>query len=186
MMTRNTQIAILTALALAATPAAALAAQVSAPVALATPTGTGAAVGSITFTDGPGGAKIAVDLHGLPPGQHGFHVHQNGDCGPTTPTPTAGAAPAAPVPAGAAGGHLDPDHTGMHMGPMGKGHMGDLPFLTVAADGTDRETLTAPRWSDVAALKGHALVIHAGGDNYADQPKPLGGGGPRIACGVIR
>jgi Cu-Zn family superoxide dismutase len=35
-------------------------------------------------------------------------------------------------------------------------------------------------------VKGKALMIHAGGDNYADQPKPLGGGGDRIACGVIQ
>jgi Cu-Zn family superoxide dismutase len=185
-MTRKTPLAVLSALMVAAAPVWAMAAQVSAPVALATATGPGAAVGTITFTDSPTGATIAADLHGLPPGQHGFHIHQNPDCGPTTPAPVAGAAPAAPVPAGAAGGHFDPDHTGMHMGPMAKGHMGDLPFITVAADGTDHETLTAPRWSDVSGLKGHALVIHAGGDNYADQPKPLGGGGARIACGVIQ
>ncbi len=29
------------------------------------------------------------------------------------------------------------------------------------------------------------LVIHEGGDNYSDTPKPLGGGGGRIACGVV-
>jgi Cu-Zn family superoxide dismutase len=75
--------------------------------------------------------------------------------------------------------------TKMHMGPAGAGHLGDLPFLTVGSDGTDRETLIAPHIADVAALKGHSVMIHAGGDNYADTPKPLGGGGPRIACGVI-
>ena len=37
----------------------------------------------------------------------------------------------------------------------------------------------------VADMEGHALMIHAGGDNYADAPKPLGGGGERIACGVV-
>ena len=46
-------------------------------------------------------------------------------------------------------------------------------------------TLTAPHIKDIAALKGRALVIHVGGDNYADQPLPLGGGGARLACGVI-
>jgi Cu-Zn family superoxide dismutase len=56
----------------------------------------------------------------------------------------------------------------------------------VAADGTDSETLVAPRITDVNVLKGHSLMIHAGGDNYSDQPKPLGGGGARIACGVIQ
>jgi Cu-Zn family superoxide dismutase len=29
-------------------------------------------------------------------------------------------------------------------------------------------------------------MVHAGGDNFADHPQPLGGGGPRIACGVIK
>jgi Cu-Zn family superoxide dismutase len=89
------------------------------------------------------------------------------------------------APAGGAGGHLDPDKTGMHMGPMGKGHLGDLPFLTVDGAGTDDEQLVAPRITDVSALKGRTLVIHAGGDNYSDTP-PLGGGGARIACGVIQ
>jgi Cu-Zn family superoxide dismutase len=42
----------------------------------------------------------------------------------------------------------------------------------------------APRITNVSTLRGHAVVIHAGGDNYSDVP-PLGGGGARIACGVI-
>jgi Cu-Zn family superoxide dismutase len=56
--------------------------------------------------------------------------------------------------------------------------------VTVAADGTAKATLTAPRIKNVAELRGHALMIHAGGDNYSDQPAPLGGGGARLACGV--
>ena len=40
-------------------------------------------------------------------------------------------------------------------------------------------------FKDVSALRGKSVVIHAGGDNYSDQPQPLGGGGARIACGVI-
>ena len=66
------------------------------------------------------------------------------------------------------------------------GHLGDLPVLQVAANGTATETLTAPRITDVGALRGKALMIHAGGDNYSDQPAPLGGGGARIACGVLQ
>jgi Cu-Zn family superoxide dismutase len=179
-MKQHARLAILTSLLLGAAPSLALAAQVSAPIALATPAGPGAAVGVVTLSDGPAGAVVSVDLHGLPPGQHGFHIHMNADCGPGPVNGQPGA------PAGAAGGHFDPGHTGMHMGPAGQGHMGDLPYLTVAPDGTDHETLTAPRWTDVSGLKGHALVIHAGGDNYSDQPKPLGGGGARIACGVVQ
>ena len=90
------------------------------------------------------------------------------------------------MPAGAAGGHFDPQHTGKHAGPQGNGHLGDLPVLQVAANGAATETLTAPRIIDVGALRGKALMIHAGGDNYSDQPAPLGGGGARIACGVLQ
>lgn len=28
-------------------------------------------------------------------------------------------------------------------------------------------------------------MVHEGGDNYSDDPKPLGGGGARVACGVV-
>ena len=174
----------LTALAAVAALAALVAAPVvaetvKAEVALATPSGPGAGIGTVTFRDTPGGANIDVSLHGLPPGEHGFHIHANASCDP-------GLVNGEMAPAGGAGGHYDPAMTRMHAGPEGAGHLGDLPFLTVGSDGTDHETLTAPRIADVTTLKGHSVMIHAGGDNYADQPKPLGGGGARIACGVIR
>ena len=54
-----------------------------------------------------------------------------------------------------------------------------------AGDGTASQSLSAPRIKDIALLKGHALMIHLNGDNYSDTPKPLGGGGDRVACGVI-
>jgi superoxide dismutase, Cu-Zn family len=177
-MTHRASVAIVTTIALLAAAPATLAAEVRADMALATLSGPGAAVGAVAITDTPGGARIHVHLTGLPPGQHGFHAHANPSC---DPGPVNGVV----APAGAAGGHFDPDHTGAHMGPNGMGHMGDLPYLTVAADGTDDEVVMAPRITDVTVLKGHSLMIHAGGDNYSDQPKPLGGGGPRIACGVV-
>ncbi len=89
------------------------------------------------------------------------------------------------VPAGAAGGHMDPDHTSKHEGPTGAGHVGDLPALEVASNGTATQTLTASRIKDASLLKKHALIIHAGGDNYSDTPAALGGGGGRLACGII-
>src|SRR5256885_2311209 len=82
-----------------------------------------------------------------------------------------------------------PEGTRKHSGPEGHGHLGhlgDLPVLTVGADGTAREELTAARIKDLGAVGGRALMIHAGGDNYADEPRLLGGGGARIACGVLR
>ena len=142
--------------------------------------GTGEAVGTVTISGDGGGAVFTTDLEGLPAGRHGFHVHANGDCGPGPND--AGLV----VAGGAAGSHWDPEGTRQHRGPQGGGHLGDLPALDVAADGTAKERLPAPRITDLDRLKGRALVIHAGGDNYADQPLPLGGGGGRIACGVIR
>jgi Cu-Zn family superoxide dismutase len=59
-----------------------------------------------------------------------------------------------------------------------------LPALKVAADGSTGGSMVAPRLK-VADLKKRSLVIHAGGDNYSDQPAPLGGGGARIACGMF-
>ena len=177
-MTSPFRLVLFASLTLGASVTAAHAGQAWANLFMATPDGKGAAVGSAIINDGADGARFKLSLHGLPPGQHGFHVHAKGSCDPTTKDGVS-------TPAGGAGGHMDPDMTGKHQGPEGKGHRGDLPALTVAADGSDSETLTAPHIKDVVSLKGHALMIHAGGDNYSDTPAPLGGGGARIACGII-
>jgi Cu-Zn family superoxide dismutase len=161
------------AAAVAALAGSALADTIVAPMALATPTGPGASVGTVIISDAPGGVTFALDLHGLPAGAHGFHVHVNPSC------------VASDRPAGGAGPHLDPAKTNMHTGPEGMGHLGDLPVLVVGADQSAHQTLKAPRFTSVAQLKGHALVIHADGDNYSDMPTALGGGGARLACGVI-
>jgi Cu-Zn family superoxide dismutase len=140
--------------------------------------GIGDQIGTIQLADGDGGLVIETDLSDLPPGRHGFHLHSEGSC---EPAPNDEGQMSA---AQAAAGHYDPEDTSRHEGPEGDGHMGDLPVLEVAADGTAQVTLTAPRLT-VADARGRALMIHAGGDNYSDQPEPLGGGGGRIACGVI-
>ena len=174
--------AIVAVAALGLAAPAALAAELHVQMQRATPTGPGETIGTVSISAGVSGVVIfTTNLHGLPPGQHGFHVHEKGDCGPGT---TGGAYPEVTL-AGAAGGQWDPGHTGRHAGPTGEGHLGDLPVLEVDNNGVAKETLSAPRIKDMAALKGHSLMIHAGGDNYSDQPKPLGGGGARIACGVI-
>ena len=63
--------------------------------------------------------------------------------------------------------------------------MGDLPLLNVDNDGTAKVSLLAPRLK-LQDIQGLAVMIHAGSDNYSDDPKPLGGGGDRVACGVIQ
>jgi Cu-Zn family superoxide dismutase len=156
----------------------AMAADLTVTVHKVTQDGTSDNLGTIIIASSNAGATFKVDLHGLPPGQHGFHVHENGNCGPTLLNGTR-------IPGGAAGGHLDPDHTGKHEGPAGQGHLGDLPVLDVDANGTAKQILIPSRIKDPAVLKGHSIVIHVGGDNYSDSPSPLGGGGARFACGVV-
>jgi Cu-Zn family superoxide dismutase len=141
--------------------------------------GTSDALGTITIAGTDAGMTLKLDLHGLPPGEHGFHVHENGSCSPTLLNGVR-------IPAGAAGGHFDPEHAGKHAGPAGQGHMGDLPLIDVSSDGTAKQTLIAQRLKSADALVGHALVIHANGDTYSDSPAPLGGGGGRLACGLIQ
>lgn len=156
----------------------ATAAELQAQMRRATPTGPGDIIGTVTVSQGAHGAVFKTELQGLPPGPHGLHVHENAVCENSTVNGQT-------VPAGAAGGHLDPSHTGHHEGPAKTGHLGDLPVLTVDAAGAAIATLDAPRITDLAAIKGHVLMIHAGGDNYGDVPLPLGGGGARLACGVL-
>lgn len=145
---------------------------------LVTPKGIGDPVGAVTINETDKGLEFVPDLRTLPPGEHGFHVHAKGTCEPALKDGKTSAAEAA-------GGHLDPEHTGKHLGPEGIGHLGDLPVLVVNNDGKATEPVTAPRLKKLADVKGKALMIHVDGDNMSDSPKPLGGGGARYACGVI-
>lgn len=164
-------------LAALATGASALAAELSVPLSTAEKTGPGAAVGTVRIVETLYGLAFYPDLQGLPPGLHGFHVHEKPSCAPGDNNGT-------PVPAGAAGGHLDPAGSKKHGEPWGDGHLGDLPPLFVAADGKATAPVLGPRLK-LADVKNRALMVHAGGDNHADHPAPLGGGGARVACGVI-
>jgi len=140
--------------------------------------GIGADVGSITITETQYGLVFTPALQGLPAGLHGFHVHENPSCEPKEKDGKM-------VAALAAGGHLDPAKTGKHDTPWGDGHLGDLPPLYVAADGTATQPVLAPRLK-AADVASRSLMVHAGGDNHADHPAPLGGGGARVACGVVK
>jgi Cu-Zn family superoxide dismutase len=144
----------------------------------ATQDGISDTLGTISITVSGAGATLRLNLHGLPPGAHGFQVHENDNCSPTMMNGVR-------IPAGAAGGHLDPDNTGKHAGPTGDGHLGDLPQIEVASDGTAKGELSAPRIKDIQILHKHALIIHTGSDNYSDSPSQNGGEGGRIACGMI-
>ncbi|PWF43630.1 superoxide dismutase family protein [Massilia glaciei] len=157
--------------------AAAFSAEITVPLNMAEKEGVGAAVGVVRIVETPHGLAFYPALKGLPPGLHGFHVHEKPSCAPAKKD-------GALVPALAAGGHLDPKGTKQHGEPWGDGHLGDLPPLYVGADGTAANPVHAPRLK-LADVRNRALMIHAGGDNHADHPMPLGGGGARVACGVI-
>lgn len=138
--------------------------------------GIGKEIGKVTISETQYGLVFTPAVSDVPPGLHGFHVHENGSCAPKEQD-------GKQTPALAAGGHYDPAGSKRHGTPWGDGHLGDVPALFVDANGNTSPVL-APRLK-MADVKGRALIIHAGGDNYADQPAPLGGGGARLACGRI-
>lgn len=133
----------------------------------------GAAVGTVTLTQGHHGVIIAAELTGLAPGGHAFHIHETGSC---TPDFTA------------AGGHFAPRGHGHGYDHEGGVHAGDLPNIFAAADGTVRAdvftsavTLTAGAVHTLFDEDGSAIIIHEKPDTYGDDPAA----GARIACGVI-
>lgn len=139
----------------------------------------GKAIGTISLKETASGVLLRVDVRGLPPGWHGMHFHEKGDC--------------ADAAFKAAGGHVHSTKPVVH-GFMvaGANDAGDLPNLHVGAEGRAVVELH----SALASLKGadgrpalldtdgSALVVHANPDDYATQP--IGGAGDRIACAVIR
>jgi Cu-Zn family superoxide dismutase len=140
--------------------------------------GVGAGIGQVSIAESKYGLVFSPSLKGLSPGLHGFHLHQNPSCEPKEQDGKI-------VPAQAAGGHYDPTNSKRHGPPWGDGHLGDLPALFVDAKGNANQPVLAPRVK-LADLAGRSLMVHAGGDNHADHPEPLGGGGARVACGVIK
>lgn len=159
------------------TPALAAPKPVKVTLNFITADGVGKPAGTVTIKETKDGVTLATDLKELPPGEHGFHVHEKASCDPAEKEgkKTAGQA---------AGGHFDPAATKAHKGPGGGGHKGDLPKLEATDKGVSKQKLEV-KGLTLADFTGHALMIHAGGDNYADAPKPLGGGGERIVCGVV-
>ena len=139
--------------------------------------GTGATLGTVRIVETAFGMVFQPALKGLAPGLHGFHVHENPSCAPVVKDGVGTAAMAA-------GGHYDPAGSKRHGEPWGDGHLGDLPALYVAPDGGATNPVLAPRLK-LADMAGRSLMVHAGGDNHADHPAPLGGGGARVACGAV-
>jgi Cu-Zn family superoxide dismutase len=136
---------------------------------MAAPDGT--RLGTVTLTSTPASVILAGTLRGLPPGPHGFHVHETGACEP---------------PFESAGGHFNPGGAEHGFLTEGGPHAGDMTNVTVGDDGVVAvEILDTFLTLDRTLFDedGAALVIHAGPDDYRTQPS--GHSGDRIACGVI-
>lgn len=162
---------VVTAVILSSLSTLSLAATLTVPMNFTAEQGTGASAGRIVISETPYGLQFSPNLRGLTPGGHGFHVHATPSCDNNGM---------------AAGGHYDPENTGIHRGPYDdSGHLGDLPLLTVKDDGTATTPVIAPRLHRLSELQNHALMVHTGGDNYDDTPEKLGGGGARMVCGII-
>lgn len=139
----------------------------------------GEPAGTVTISKHAYGTVFTPNLRNLSPGNHGFHVHEIASCGPKKKDGEV-------VAGGAAGGHYDPANAKRHAEPWSfDGHKGDLPALYVDENGNATQPVLSPRLT-LAELSNRSLMIHLHGDNYSDDPKPLGGGGPRLACGVIQ
>lgn len=137
---------------------------------LKTPDGT--RVGTAIAEEVDGAIRVMVEVAGISPGVHGTHVHAVGKCeGPDFAS---------------AGGHWNPsEHQHGKENPMGP-HAGDMPNLSVGADGRDRTIFTLPAGTFAGLLDadGASLVVHAGPDDYKTDPS--GNSGGRIACGVFQ
>ena len=144
------------------------------PTATATlsPTSGSTAQGTVQFVQlADGSVRVTVALTGVPPGVHGFHVHEKGDCGDN---------------GNAAGGHFNPSAT-PHGAPHDDAkHAGDFGNVTsddagrVDTEFTTRSITVEPGANSVV---GHAVILHANPDDLKTQP--TGNAGGRIACGVV-
>lgn len=136
--------------------------------------GTGKSVGSARIEQTGTVMRLVAEVNGLTTGDHGIHLHTTGKC----------EAPAF----ASAGGHLNPAaHQHGSMNPAGP-HLGDLPNVSVGADGKGTLSFVlAGTSAEVAAslfdADGTAVVVHASADDYKTDPS--GNSGGRIACGVL-
>lgn len=132
-----------------------------------------AAAGTVTFQDTRDGLKVTAKLAGLPPGKHGFHIHEFGSCD------DAGKA---------AGGHYNPKssrHGFLPKDGIHKAHGGDMGNITAGADGTAALDLVLPHitlTSGKFTVAGRAVVVHEKADDFG---QPVGNAGSRIGCGAI-
>jgi Cu-Zn family superoxide dismutase len=127
--------------------------------------------GTVTFTKVDGGMRVVADIEGLTPGDHGFHIHEFGDCSAADAT--------------SAGGHFNPDGH-LHAGPgAALRHEGDLGNITANANGKAHYDLVDAKLSfdGQHSIIGRSVIVHEKADDLKTQP--TGNAGARVACGVI-
>jgi len=130
--------------------------------------------GTATLTEvEEGGVRVIVDVAGVPPGKHGVHIHEKGDC--SAPDATS------------AGEHFNPEGHPHALPTTDPRHVGDLGNIEVRDDGTGHLDAVAPRASlrpgDARSFRGRSIIVHAKPD---DGSQPSGAAGARIGCGEIR
>jgi Cu-Zn family superoxide dismutase len=163
------------ALAVAATALLAACAHYGAPQATATlsPTTGNTTSGQVRFVQAGGKVQVSGEVRGLKPGaQHGFHVHEKGDCSSGDGMST--------------GGHFNPGGKPHGRHAQGEHHAGDLPTLVADSAGVARfafESTTISVGGGGADVVGKGLIVHRDPDDYTTQP--TGNAGPRLACAVI-
>lgn len=132
----------------------------------------GTVEGAVSFREENGGVTIIAHVEGAPPGLHGFHIHEVGDCSAADFT--------------SAGGHFNP--TGVEHGAPDAEvhHAGDLGNIEVGEDGSAHYEATSTMLTvseGPNSVVGRAVILHEGQDDLASQP--TGAAGARLACGVI-
>jgi Cu-Zn family superoxide dismutase len=152
------------------------AAAVGQAVAVLHATAANQAKGVVHFTREGDALRVSVHIEGLTPGEHGFHVHEFGDC--SAPDATS------------AGGHFDPFREPHGARNAAKRHVGDLGNVVANATGVVDADFTDSRIAlpgrvpqGSASILGRAVIVHGGRDDLTSQPS--GAAGPRVACGVI-
>jgi Cu-Zn family superoxide dismutase len=134
----------------------------------------GKEVGKVELTDTPSGVLMRLNLDGVSPGDHAFHVHAVGKCEPPDFK--------------SAGPHFNPDETEHGLMNAEGPHAGDMPNLHVPDSGkltveVLNEMVTLDAEPALLDQDGSAIVVHAGADDYTTDP--AGNAGDRIACGVV-
>jgi superoxide dismutase, Cu-Zn family len=141
-------------------------------VAVLHPTAGSKVSGTVTLTEEADGVRVRADITGLTPGNHGFHVHQFGDCSAADAT--------------SAGAHFNPTNE-PHAGPDAPArHVGDMGNVQADASGKAKLDYVDHQISltnDQRSVIGRSVVVHAKPDDLKSQP--AGDSGARVACGVI-